>query len=297
MIGIMKYPMKYVIGVDVGGTSIRSGLVTLGGKIISRVKIKTETKKGQKTVINNIVKAIKPFLENDVTVIGLGVPGIIDIKKGIVNHSPNMPLKNTNLGKIIEKRIGKAVRVENDANCFTLAETRYGAAQNKRNVIGLTIGTGIGSGLIIKGELYHGKGSGAELGHMTINYKGPNARCGNHGCIESYVSIRGILSRAKGLSIKDPKELFDFAEQGNKKAIKVWKETGFYLGVAIANFVNIFDPDVIVIGGNISNAWKYFHKEMMSAIKDRSLIKDFKVVKSKLGDDAGILGAASLCLS
>jgi glucokinase len=290
--------MKYIIGVDVGGTSIRAGLVTQAGKIISRVKVKTGAKKGQKTVINNIIKAITPFLDNnDIMVIGLGVPGIIDIKKGIVKYSPNLPLKNANIGKIIEKRVGKPVCVENDANCFTLAEARCGAAQHERNVIGLTIGTGIGSGLIIKGKLYHGKGSGAELGHMTINFKGPKSRCGNNGCIESYVSIRGILNRVKGLYIKNPKELFEFAEQGNKKALKLWQETGLYLGIAISNFVNIFDPDIIVIGGNISNAWKFFHKEMMNTIKKRSLVKDARVVKSQLGEDAGILGAASLCLS
>ncbi|MFC1704860.1 ROK family protein [Nanoarchaeota archaeon] len=290
--------MKYIIGVDVGGTAIRSGLVTQDGRIISRVKVKTETKKGQKAVINNIVKAITPFLDhNDIVAVGLGVPGLIDLKKGIVKYSPNLPLKNTNIAKIIGKKVGKPVCVENDANCFTLGEARCGAAKDARNVIGLTLGTGIGSGLIIKGKLFHGKGSGAELGHMTINFKGPQAKCGNNGCIESYVSIRGIISRTKGMHVKNPKELFELAEQGNKKAIKVWKETGFYLGVGIANFINIFDPEVIVLGGNIANAWKFFHKDMIATIKKRALIKDTKVLKSKLGEDAGILGAASLCFS
>ena len=291
--------MKHIIGVDVGGTTIRAGIVTQDGKIISRIKTNTQTKKGQKSLINSIVKTIKLLLElyDDVDVIGIGIPGLIDIKKGIVKYSPNLPLRNVKLGQIIKRKVGKPVCIENDANCFTLGEAKYGAAKNQRHVIGLTIGTGIGSGLILKGQLYHGRGSGAELGHMTININGPRARCGNNGCIESYISVRSILDRAKGLRAKDPKDVFELAEQGNKKAIKVWEQTGFYLGVAISNFVNIFDPNVIVIGGNITNAWKYFSKEMNKTVKKRALVKDVKVVKSKLGDDAGILGAASLYFS
>ena len=288
--------MKHIIGVDVGGTNIRAAVVS-NGKIISKIKTKTETKKGQKVVLRRIVDIIEGFPNKNIAGIGLGVPGMIDAKNGIVKYSPNLPLKNVNIKKIIEKEFKKPVFIDNDANCFTLAETLYGAAKNKKNVIGLTIGTGIGSGIVIYGKLYHGRGSAAELGHTTINFNGPKSKCGNNGCVESYVSIRGILNRVKGLYIKNPKELFELAEQKNKKALKLWQETGFYLGVAVANFANIFDPDAIVIGGNIAKAWNFFSKEMNKTIKKRALIRNVKVVKSKLGEDAGILGAASLCFS
>ncbi len=291
--------MKYIIGVDVGGTSIRAGLVAKG-LIISSVILKTEVNKGQKRVIDNIVRAITTLsekIEDEIIVVGIGVPGVLDLRKGIIKCSPNLPFKDTPLASIISKRIGKQICVDNDANCFALAETRYGAAQNKRNVIGITLGTGVGSGLIIHGKVYHGVSSGPELGHTTINFNGPKANCNNNGCVEEYVSIRGILGRAKGLNIKTPKDLFELAEQGNKKAIKAWQETGFYLGIAAANFANAFDPDVIVIGGNIANAWKFFSKEMDKTVKKRALNNQIKVVKSKLGDQAGILGAACLCTS
>ncbi|MBW2980174.1 ROK family protein [Candidatus Woesearchaeota archaeon] len=289
--------MKYIIGVDIGGTNIRAGLVAPNGKITSKIKARTETKKGQKAVLRKIIDIIETFPIKKVDSIGLGVPGMIDAKNGIVKYSPNLPLKNVNIRKLIEKEFKKPVFVDNDANCFTLAEAKYGAAKNKKNVIGLTLGTGVGSGIVIDGKLYHGRGNAAELGHTTINFNGPKAKCGNNGCVESYVSIRGILNRVKGLYIKNPKELFELAEQKNKKALKLWQDTGSYLGVAIANFANIFDPDAIVIGGNIANAWKFFSKEMNKTIKKRALVKDIKVIRSKLGEDAGILGAASLCFS
>ncbi|MBW2983762.1 ROK family protein [Candidatus Woesearchaeota archaeon] len=288
--------MKHIIGVDVGGTNIRAAVVS-NGKIISKIKTKTEPKKGQKAVLRKVVDIIESFPSKNIAGIGLGVPGMIDAKNGIVKYSPNLPLKNVNIKKLIEKEFKKPVFVDNDANCFTLAETKYGAAKNKENVIGLTLGTGVGSGILIDGKLYHGRGSAAELGHTTINFNGPKSKCGNNGCVENYVSIRGILNRVKGLYIKNPRELFELAEQRNKKALKLWQDTGFYLGVAVANFANIFDPDAIVIGGNIAKAWKFFSKEMNTTIKKRALVKNVKVIRSKLGEDAGILGAASLCIS
>jgi glucokinase len=288
--------VKQVIGVDIGGTNIRAGLVK-NGKIFSKIKLRTDAKKGKKALVENIIKAIKSFDLNDISAVGLGVPGLVDIEKGVVRHSPNLPLKNINIVRDIKSKIKKKIYIENDANCFAIAEALYGAGKGKGIVIGLTLGTGFGSGVVINGEAYHGRGHAPELGHTTIKFDGLNSKCGNNGCVESYVSIRGILSQAKGLYIKNPRELFELAYQKNKKALRLWKETGFYLGVAVANFINTFDPDVVVIGGNISKAWNYFSREMKKTIRKRAMIKGVKVVKTKLSGDAGILGAASLCIS
>jgi len=147
-------------------------------------------------------------------------------------------------------------------------------------------------GLVINKEIYHGKCFATEIGHATINFNGPKSRCGNNGCLESYVSIRGILSRAKGLNIHNPKELFEMVAKGNKKALDVWEETGFYLGIGITNIINTLNPDIIVIGGQIANAWPYFNKKIKKTVKERALF-DCKIVKKEL-KDAGILGAALL---
>jgi glucokinase len=288
--------MRYYLGIDVGGTNIRAGLVR-NGKLCSKIKLRTEAKKGKKAVIENIIKAIKSFDLKDVSAIGLGVPGLVDANKGIVKYSPNLPFNNTQLVSEIKKKVRKKIFIENDANCFTLSEAFYGAGKGKNIVIGLTLGTGFGSGVVINGKSYRGRGHALELGHTTINFDGPRSKCGNDGCVETYVSIRGILNRVKGIYIKNPRELFELAEQKNKKALKLWKETGFYLGVAIANFINSFDPDIIVVGGNVAKAWNFFNKEMTKTLRKRAIIKGVKVVKSKLGDNAGILGAASLCIS
>ena len=287
--------MKKVIGIDVGGTYIRGGIVS-GNKITSRLKINTEAKKGRKAVIKNILDSVKTLHSKDIAAIGLGVPGLVDVKRGVVKYSPNLPLKGADIKKLISKTFRKPVFVDNDANCFALSELIYGAGRGKKNIIGITLGTGIGGGIIIGGKLYYGRGNAGELGHMTINFDGPKSKCGNDGCVESYASIRGIIGRAKGLDIENPRELFGLAEDGDKKALKLWDETGFYLGVAIANYANIFDPDVIVLGGNISKAWKFFYKNMNLTIKKKALVKDVKVAKSRLGDDSGVLGAAALCL-
>lgn len=173
-----------------------------------------------------------------------------------------------------------------------MAEAILGQGKKYNTVVGLTIGTGLGSGFIINKKIYHGKCFATEIGHMTINFNGPKSKCGNNGCLESYVSIRGILLRVKRLSVKNAKVLYELASLGNKKALNVWQETGFYLGIGIANIINVLNPDIIVIGGQIANAWPYFNKKMREIVKKRALF-DCKILKSRL-KNAGIFGAALL---
>ncbi|MBW2974931.1 ROK family protein, partial [Candidatus Woesearchaeota archaeon] len=239
----------------------------------------------------NIIDSIERLMDNDTGSIGIGSPGPLDYRTGIIGKTPNLPLQGVNLKSLIKSRFRKKVCIENDANCFVLAEAILGAGKKNSFVAGLTIGTGLGSGLVIDKKIYHGRCSAAEIGHTTINFNGPKSKCGNNGCLESYVSARGILSRTS-LKVDDTKELFDMASKGNKKALAAWEKTGFYLGIGITNIINTLDPEIIVIGGKIAGAWPYFNRKLKETVKERALFK-CKIVKSSL-KDGGILGAALL---
>ena len=284
---------KYIIGVDLGGTNIRAGLV-LCNKVIKKSEVKTEPDKGKTIVIKNLVKAISRAMIKNVAGIGIGSPGPLDYRKGLIIRTKNIPIEKVNLKKILEKKFNVPVFVDNDANCFALGEAVYGAGKKFDAVVGLTLGTGVGGGIIIEKKIFHGRNDAGELGHTTINFNGIKCNCGNIGCLEEYASTRGIMRLAKGLKAKTPLDVYNLALKGNKKAIKAFEKMGFYLGIAVANFVNIFDPDVVIIGGGISNAWKFFSKSMKKTVKERAYVnKNPIIVKSRLRD-AAILGAASL---
>ncbi len=285
--------MKYTIGVDLGGTNIRAGLV-LNNKIIKKVEVKTEASKGKNVVIKNLVSAISSVMIKDVVGIGIGSPGPLDYKKGLIIRTKNVPFKKVNLKKVLEKKFNVPVFVDNDANCFTLGEALYGSGKKHNCVIGLTVGTGVGGGIVINKKIFHGRMNAGELGHTSINFNGIKCNCGNIGCLEEYVSARGIMRIAKGLKAKTSLDVYNLVLKGNKKAIRVFEKMGFYLGVAVANFVNIFDPDIIVVGGKISNAWKFFSKSMKKTVKEKVYVnKNPIIIKSKL-KHAAILGSASL---
>jgi len=284
---------KYIIGVDLGGTNIRAGLV-LGSKVIKKVEVKTEPDKGKAIVIKNLVKAINNVMTKGVIGIGIGSPGPLDYRKGLIIRTKNIPLERVNLKKILEKKFNVPVFVDNDANCFALGEAVYGSGKKHNCVIGLTIGTGVGGGIVINKKVLHGRLNAGELGHMTIKFDGRKARSCNNGDLEEYVSTRGIMRTAKGLKAKTPLDVYNLALKGNKKAINVFEKMGFYLGIAVANFVNIFDPDVVIIGGGISNAWKFFSKSMKKTVKQRAYVnKNPIIIQSRL-KDAAVLGAALL---
>ena len=284
---------KYIIGVDLGGTNIRVGLVFCN-KVIKKVEVKTEPDKGKTIVIKNLVKAISRVMIKNVAGSGIGSPGPLDYRKGFIIRTKNIPLERVNLKKILEKKFNVPVLVDNDADCFALGEAVYGAGKKFDAVVGLTIGTGVGGGIVIEKKIFHGRNDAGELGHTTIDFNGIKCNCGNTGCLEEYVSARGVMRLAKGLKAKTPLDVYNLALRGNKKAVNVFKKMGFYLGIAVANFINIFDPDVIIIGGGISNAWKFFSKSMKKTVKERAYVnKNPTIVKSRLRD-AAILGAASL---
>jgi len=285
--------MSNVIGIDLGGTNIKTALVNTKGRIIKKYETKTEAKKGTKTVINNIISSIKHVKQGKISGIGIGSPGPLNYKTGVITNPVNLPFRNTPLKNIMEKKLKLPIFLDNDANCFALATAIFGQGEKYESVVGITLGTGLGGGIIINKKIFHGRHNAAELGHMTINYDGPKSRCKNHGCIETHVSARGITRIHDKKS--DPSTIQKLAFKGDKKAIKTYNEMGYYLGLGLTNIIYALDPDIIVIGGKISNAWKFFSKNMNKVIKERYFTKPCKIVKSNL-KEAGILGAAALAL-
>ncbi|HII29934.1 TPA: ROK family protein [Candidatus Woesearchaeota archaeon] len=278
-----------ILGVDIGGSHIGAGLLR-GCSTIRKASVEAD-KRDAACFFNSVVAAIRRVFNSRVTAIGVGCPGPLDWNKGVIVAPRNLPLRNFMLRERLESIFKVRVAVDNDASCAVLAEAVYGAGKGKAVVAGLTLGTGVGGGLVIKSEVYHGAGNASEFGHTSIGYNGRRCNCGSRGCIEEYASSRGIVRTAKshGLRVESPKELYRLALKGNKKAVGVFRETGFYLGVAVANIINCLSPDIIVVGGKVSGSWRFFHKSLKEAAYSRSFSKP-PIVKAELVD-AGILGS------
>jgi len=284
--------MSNIIGVDLGGTNIKTALISPDGNIIKKYETSTDVNKGTNTVINNIISSINKVKSGKILGIGIGSPGPLDYKTGTITNPVNLPFRNISLKNIVEKKLKLKTFLDNDANCFTLAAAIFGQGKKYENVVGITLGTGLGGGFVINKKIYHGRNNAAELGHITIKYDGPKSRCGNNGCIETHAAARGITSLYGN---SNPYSIQKLAFNNNKKALETYNKMGYYLGVGLTNIIYAIDPDVIIIGGKISNAWKFFNKSMIKAIKERYFSKPCKIVKSNL-KDAGILGAAALVL-
>lgn len=285
--------MGSVIGIDLGGTTIKAGLVSLSGRIIKKYEGATEAKKGTKTVINNIISVINEVKSGKISGIGIGSPGPMDYKNGIITNPVNLPFRNVPLKKIIQKKFSLPVFLDNDAKCFTLAEAVFGQGKKYENVVGITLGTGFGCGLVINKKIYHGRSNATELGHATIDYNGIKSKSRNNGSIEEYAAARGITRLFDNKT--EPKEIYNLALKGNKKAIQAYEKMGYFLGIALTNVAYTLDPDIIVVGGKISNSWKFFSKAMYNTVKERYFTNPCKIVKSNL-KDAGSLGSAALVL-
>ncbi|PIS30449.1 transcriptional regulator [Candidatus Saganbacteria bacterium CG08_land_8_20_14_0_20_45_16] len=289
-----------IIGIDLGGTKIAGVLCTPSGKVLTDVHIPTEASQGKKHVIANIKKAISHLANGQrvkIQAIGIGAPGPIIYDEGIVVEAPNLPgWKRVNLKKILQKEFKFPVFVDNDANCAALAEARFGAGKSVRHFLYLTISTGIGGGIIIDKKLYRGAiGAAGEIGHMTIDYQGQQCSCGRLGCLEALASGTA-LKRKTGL---DALSLELAACQGDKKAQKAITELAHYLAIGIGNLVNIFNPQLIVIGGGLSNMRGLLFDPLKKEFKRYALTlpaQSVKIVRAKLGTQAGPLGAAALCL-
>jgi len=300
---------KLVIGIDVGGTNTKLGIINRSGNVVARTSLSTKSYMLNKNkLIDAIVDSIKGLILEykvsckDIIGIGVGLPGLIDPKKGIVKILTNIPgWKNVPLKNILQKRLNIPVFLENDVNLITLGEFRYGAGINQKNVICMTLGTGVGSGLILNGMLYEGEGYAAgELGHMPLNEKGPSCNCGGFGCFERYVGNKYLEKKARRYFKNNQLTLEDvgrLAGKGNKKAIRFWEETALHIGNALTGVVNLLNPNLIIIGGGVANSYRFISRVIRDTIRARAMKVPgamVKISKAKLGSNAGLLGAKVL---
>ncbi len=313
---------KYCIGVDLGGTNITIALVDLKGKIKDKIKISTQADRDASFVIKTIIENIKALVRNiscsQIIGAGIGAAGQIDHVKGVIQFSPNLHWRNIAIVKELKKECKVPVLIDNDANVACYGEYLFGAGKGANSIICVTLGTGVGGGIIINGKIYRGAGGGAgEIGHITVESKGRKCNCGNHGCMEAYVGAPHIRERCieklkagrksivtkiveGSLSKITPKVLEEAAFYKDALALELWQETGMYLGVGVASLINVFNPDKIIIGGGVANAGKLILDPMMKTIQERALavsLHDVKIVRAKLGEEAGVIGAAMLALS
>ena len=300
---------KFVLGVDVGGTNIKMGIVSSSGKIFARTNLVTKSYiRNKNELIEAVIKSIRCLLAEhnlqgkNLVGIGMGLPGLINSQEGIVKFLPNIPnWRNVPLKKIFEKKIKVPTYIENDVNLITLGEWKFGAGMGARNLICMTLGTGVGGGLILDDNLYRGEGFVAgEIGHMPLNEKGPKCNCGGFGCFERYVGNRYLQEKAAKIFKKKNitlEEVTALATQGNKKAVQFWEETAAHIGNALTGVVNVLNPTRIVIGGGVSNSYRFLVKTIERTIKTRAMKVQaamVKIVRAKLGDDAGLIGAQVL---
>ncbi|MFB3887459.1 MAG: ROK family protein [Thermodesulfobacteriota bacterium] len=311
---------RFLIGVDFGGTNIRMGVVTPEGKVLKKVRYTTDVSKGGAALFEQLVSNLsdlirKYFKESDQLIgIGIGVAGPVDMEKGIMIAPPNLPtLDGFPVRAFLQERIPSPIFIENDANAFTLGEGWVGAAKGCNNYCGITLGTGVGGGVVVAGKILRGStGMGGEVGHMVLDPDGPSCGCGGRGCLEVYASGTGIRRMAVEVAHKrgsgrisewvkgnaedlNSEKVFEAARKGDLEAQQIFNVMGRFLGLGLVNLVNLFNPEKIVIGGRVARAWDYFIPSVVETVQERAMKgprEKVRIVRAECGDDAGMLGAA-----
>jgi glucokinase len=312
-----------IVAVDLGGTQIRAALCGIDGQIFRRVARLTEAKEGPDAVIARIFEAITEAIGDvpvaDVAGIGVGAPGPLNPITGVVLEAPNLPgWCNVPLRTLVSERFARPTFLGNDANVAALAEYQYGAGRGIRDMIYLTLSTGIGSGIIVDGRMLLGaEGLAAEAGHMIILPNGPVCGCGAHGCLEALAAgpaiARDVVTKIKSgkksrviklvdgdLNKVDAKVVNVAAQLGDKVAITAFRHAGTYLGIGIANLLRLFNPRMVVLGGSVTKAGPLLFDPMHEAIKANTLPfywEGLAITAAALGDDVGLLGAAALAVT
>ena len=309
--------MKYCFGVDIGGTTVKMGLLEEEGKIVDKWEITTDTSEEGKAILPNVAASIENKMKEhgltkeDIIGVGAGVPAPVTAE-GIVNGSANLGWNYKEVKKELEELTGMKACIGNDANVAALGEMWKGGGAGEKNVIMVTLGTGVGGGVIINGKVLVGaNGAGGEIGHLCVNYEEKDkCGCGNCGCLEQYASATGIVRLAKkklGQELRPTiltkedvtaKDVFDAVKAGDETAKEIAAEFGRYLGYALANLAAVLDPAVIVIGGGVSKAGEVLIPYIREPFMERAFFanRNVKFALATLGNDAGICGAAKLVL-
>ena len=315
---------QLVLGIDLGGTNIKSGLLDARGKTIGYTSILTEAKKGKEAILKNITRAAEAALVktgetwSDVACVGIGSPGTIDFEGGSVLQSPNLRgLEGFALRDALRNAFAKPVTLENDANAAAFGEYWAGAARGVHSMAMLTLGTGIGGGIVIEGKVLHGAhGTAAELGHTVICYDGPRCACGARGCLEAYASApattrrflealkAGATSRlAERASLGEPltsKDIYEAALDGDVLSQKIMRETGMFLGIGIVSIMNTLNPARFVLSGGMMAAGDMIMEPLKEEVKKRAFARPrerTEIVFASLGENAGFIGAAGCALA
>ena len=314
----MSDSSRPVVGVDLGGTSVKAALVSPERAMLGRGQLPTDLR-DQRSLLELLTRLVEQVCGGaDIAAVGFGLPSQVDQRHGRVLNSVNIPLADLDFVAEMERRLGVPVAVDNDANVACLAETRVGAARGCSHVVMLTLGTGVGGGLVLDGKLYRGAtGTGAELGHVTVDEDGPpcQGNCRNRGCLEVLASATGIMRLAGGVADERPAGSFararergedldarfviEQAKGGDSDAVEALRRAGRYLGIGLASFANIFNPEVILIGGGASAAGELLIGPARTEMVRRGLpptTRGVRVAIAELGNTAGVLGAAELAL-
>lgn len=289
----------YRLGIDLGGTKIEGVILTLEGRELFRHRVDTGQEKGYEHILDGIAKLYGFMIreiQNGPHTLGIGTPGSVSARNGLLRNSNTLCLNGRPLRQDLERRLGRGLAVENDANCFALAEALQGAGQGKEAVFGVIMGTGCGGGYVCRGKVLRGlQGIAGEWGHMSIDPAGPACYCGARGCVETFISGGGLekLFASEFGEKKNLKEIVANYRAGDERAGRFMKTFFSRFGRAMANLINILDPDVVVLGGGVSNIGEIYSEGIDEA--RRQIFSDSletPIVKNRLGDSAGVLGAA-----
>ena len=312
---------RFAIGVDLGGTNLKLGAIHETGELLDHVQFPADTEAGRDDVVDRLCRAIVELTErwekrHQLAGIGVGIAGIMKLEEGLVIAAPNLPgWKGFPIRSQIEKKLNVPFVLENDANAAALGEKWMGVGQEIENFAFLTLGTGIGGGLILNGKIWHGmSGMAGELGHVNIRPEGRLCNCGSHGCLESYASATAVVRSTKELvesgrasqelrslvesnKILKADAVYRLAKSGDTSSMFVFGEMGRALGIAIAGFVHILDIESVILGGGAIAAWDVFQQAMFEEVHRDSFIHKVdprQIIRSSLGSQAGIFGAAYL---
>ena len=306
---------RFTVGVDLGGTNTRSGLVDPAGNIVKRARRPTRLDLGSDGVVNGIADCVQDVIRDlapgTVRGVGVGAPGPLDPFEGVIISPENLPcMHGVRLKDRLEDTLGFSVVVDNDANLAAYGEQWQGAGRGVDHFLCVTLGTGVGGGWICNGELMRGfNGNAAEVGHVTIDLHGPRCPCGNYGCLELYASATAMVRRTREKLEADRPEtilnieglttqtIFEAAESGDVFAAKMFEETGFLLGVGLVSMVSLLNVEVVALCGGLAQAGERLFDPARRTFRDRGTVgvKEYvRIVPGELGDDAGILGAARL---